>query len=516
MVSNSEKVQVLNLKEWKVKVKYFDIVAGGPIVVLNEKEANMNGVYPNYRIKLHKGKRDATVVVDLSEKLVKPGEIGVFREVADMLGLKEGDKVKITHLPRPPSLDYIKKKMDGKVLKREEIFRIIDDLMANNLSKAELAAFITAVYIRGLTDDEVVYLTEAVANSGDILDIDKEPIVDKHSIGGVTGRVTMVMVPILAAAGLWIPKTSSRSITSAAGTADAMEVFAPVDLKIDELREVVLKTHGAIVWGGGMNLASADDKLIEIRHPFSLDPKGVLLASILAKKKAVNSQYLIIDMPVGRGAKIQDIKVAKSLAEDFINIGSRLGIKTEVAITDGSDPIGNGVGPALEGIDAFKVLAGEGPRDLKEKSCLLAGKLLEMTKFAKPGKGFDIAQRIIDSGKALSKFREIVEAQGGNGNIKVEDIPVGPYKYEVLAERSGRVSHVDNKILARLARAAGAPIDKGAGLYLHCERGDKVHKGDILFEIYAESEAKLDYAIKAYENGWNPIELQKIIISTVR
>ncbi|MCD6227272.1 AMP phosphorylase [Candidatus Micrarchaeota archaeon] len=512
----NKKVDILNLREWTVKVRYFDIIAGGLIVVLNEKEANMNGVYPNFRVKLVKGKQSVVASVDLGEKFVSPGEIGVFKEVADALGLKDGDKVKIEHIPRPPSLDYIKKKMDGKTLKQNEINQIIDDLMANRLSQAELAAFITSVYIRTLNDDEIVYLTDAVAHSGEILDLGKSPVVDKHSIGGVNGRVTMVLVPILAAAGLWVPKTSSRSITSAAGTADSMEVFAPVDINIDELKKIVLKTHGAIVWGGGMNLASADDKLIKIRHPFSLDPKGVLLASILAKKKSVGSQYVIIDMPVGRGAKIQDIKVAKDLARDFINIGSRLDMKIEVAITDGSDPIGNGVGPALEAVDVLKVLSGEGPRDLREKSCLLAGKVFEMTGKVKVGKGFDMAQKYIDSGKALSKFREIIDAQGGNGNVKVEDVSIGPYKYEVLAGRSGRVSHVDNKILSHLARAAGAPIDKSAGLYLHCEKGDKVHKGDVLFEIYAESEGKLDYAIKAYENGLDPIELQKIVLDTIR
>ncbi len=512
-----DKVNVLNLKEWVVKVKFFDIVAGGSIVVLNSTEAMSNGVYPNYRVNLIKDKNVTEIaVVDLSEKLVHAGEIGVFKEVADELGVKEGDILRIDHLPRPSSLDYIKRKMDGNALRDDEISQIIKDLMDNKLSQAELAAYITSVYIRGLTDDEVVSLTNAIAQSGDVLDIGKSPIVDKHSIGSVTGRVTMVMVPILATAGLWVPKTSSRSITSAAGTADAMEVFCPVDISIDELREIVLKTHGAVVWGGGINLAAADDKLIKIRHPFSLDPKGILLSSILAKKKSVNAEYLVIDLPVGRGAKIQDLKVAKELGHDFINISSRLGIKTEVAITDGSDPIGHGVGPGLESIEVLEVLMGNGPRDLKHKSCMLAGTLLEMTGKAKKGTGFSAAEKIIDSGKALSKFREIVEAQGGNPNVTIADIPIGTYKYNVLSTKSGRIRHADNKTLARLARVAGAPVDKGAGLKIHCEKGDKVHKGDILFEIFAESEAKLDYALKAYEGGWNPFEMENMIIDTLK
>ncbi|MCC7569953.1 AMP phosphorylase [Candidatus Micrarchaeota archaeon] len=511
-----DKAEVFNLKEWTTKVKAFDIIAGGHIILLNEEEAMQNGVYPNYRVELHKGKERGVAVVDLTSELVKPGEIGIFKEVAADLKLKNGDKIHIHHITRPPSLDHIKKKMDGNSLKRDEVHRIIKDLMDNYLSQAELSAFITSVYIRGLTDDEVIYLTEAISQSGDILDIGKKPVVDKHSIGGVTGRVTMVMVPILAAAGLWVPKTSSRSITSAAGTADAMEVLAPVDIGIEELKEVVLKTNGAIVWGGGMNLAAADDKLIQIRHPFSLDPKGILLASILSKKKAVGADNVVVDLPIGRGAKIQDAKVAKALARDFIDISKRLDMRTEVLITDGSDPIGTGIGPALECVDVFKVLEGEGPRDLRDKSCVLTAKLFEMTGKAKPGAGFAMAEKLIDSGKALSKFREIIESQGGNGKIRIDDLPIGSYKHEIIADKSGRVHHVDNKILSHLARAAGAPIEKGAGLRLHCERGDKVYKGSVLFEIYAESESKLDFAIKAYEGGWNPIELQKIVLDSVK
>jgi len=513
---NTDKVKVMNLSEWKVKVKYFDIISGSNIVILNEEEANLRGVFPNYRVELTKGNNSLIAVADLSRDLVSGDEIGVFNEVAKQLKLKEGDIISIKHLQRPLSLNYIKKKMDGNSLKKKEIYQIIDDLMLNCLSQAELSAFITSVYIRGMTDDEVVFLTQATVDSGDTLDIGKHPIVDKHCTGGINGRATMIIVPILASAGLWIPKTSSRSITSAAGTADSMELFCPVDIKIDEFKQIVLKTHGAIVWGGGINLASADDKLIKIRHPFSLDPKGVLLASILAKKKAVNSDYLVIDMPVGRGAKIQDTKIAKNLAKDFVDISLRLGIHTQVMITDGSDPIGNGIGPSLEAMDVLNILAGQGPRDLKNKSCLLAGKILEMTKTVKPGKGFDHAMKIINSGKAMSKFREIIEAQGGDGNVKVSDLPLGSCRYEVIAERSGRVSHVDNKIMSRLARAAGAPVHKGAGIMLHCEKGDKVHKGDVLFDLYAESETNLDYALKAYEKGWKPIELQKIVLDMIK
>lgn len=507
---------VWGYKEYKCRAKCFDITAGGNIIVLNEEEAVANDIYASYRVILHYKGKKTVAIVDLSTELVKPGEIGLFSEAAGALNAKENCIIEIRHTGRPASIEHIKKKMDGRALEKEEINTIIRELMENRLSEAELSAFMTSMYIRGLTDNEIVALTDAIVASGDVLSIGRRPVVDKHSIGGVAGnRTTMVMVPILAAAGVYIPKTSSRSITSASGTADTMEVLAPVSLSIDKMKKVVLKTKGCIAWGGSLNLAAADDKLIRIRHPLSLDPKGVLLASILAKKKSVGAEYIVIDLPVGRGAKVGDMKEAQELARDFIEIGKKLGIMAEVLITDGSDPIGVGVGPSLECRDVLSVLEGKGPDDLRDKSCRLAGALLELCKKAKKGKGFALANEVLDRGKAMKKMREIIGEQGGDPRVKAEDIPVGEYRYNVVAKRKGRVRHVDNRMISKIARAAGAPMDKGAGIVLHCEAGDKVKKGDPLFEIYAESESKLSFAIKTLES-WEAVELQKVILGAVR
>lgn len=516
MVRKKPDEVVWKYKEYKCKARCFDITAGGNIIVLNENEAVENDIYASYRVILHNRGRKTVAIVDLSTKLVGPGEIGLFGEVADALGAKENDKIEIEHTGRPASIEYIKKKMDGRELQRTDIDAIIRELMENKLSETELSAFITSMYIRGLTDNEIVSLTDAIVASGDSLSIGKHPVTDKHSIGGVAGnRTTMILVPVLAAAGVYIPKTSSRSITSAAGTADAMEVLAPVSLPLDELKRIVLKTKGCIAWGGAINLAAADDKLIRIRHPLSLDPKGVLLASILAKKKSVGAEYVVIDLPVGRGAKVEDMKEAQSLARDFIEIGKRLGMMIEVLITDGSDPIGVGVGPALECRDVLSVLEGKGPDDLRDKSCRLAGALLELCGKAEKGKGFELSNKILDSGKAMKKMREIIDEQGGNPRVKIDDIPVGEHRYKVVAEMKGRVRHVDNRLISKIARAAGAPMDRGAGIVLYCEAGDKVEKGDPLFEIYAESESKLSFAINTLE-AWEAVELQKVVLGTMR
>ncbi|MGC9057916.1 MAG: AMP phosphorylase [Candidatus Micrarchaeia archaeon] len=511
MVNNSGEKEHIKV-EYKVKI--FDIGAGLPIIVLNESEAKERDLFLGDRVELVYKNKKMSAIVDTSATLVKEGEVGVFIEIVEKLALSPGDKVYIMPLMKPASIEYIKKKLDAAALTPAEIDEIIKDLMDNKLSEAELAVFVAAAYTRGFSAEETVALTNAVMNSGEVLRLDKHPIVDKHCAGGVAGnRTTMVVVPILAAAGAYMPKTSSRAITSAAGTADTMEVLANVNFSVDEIRKIVLKTHGCIVWGGGAHLAPADDKLIRIRYPFRLDPRGMLLASIMAKKKSVGAEYVVIDIPIGRGTKFEDPVAAKSLAKDFIDIGERLGMKTQVFITEGSDPIGFGVGPALECKDVIEVLHGGGPQDLFGKSCLLAGALLEATGIVQKGEGYNTAVGIIKSGKAFEKMREIVEEQGGSRRLSIDDLPIGKHKAEFYAKEDGRVEYVSNKKIARIARAAGAPKVMGAGVVLKCEHGDKITKGQTLMEIYSDSEAKLDYALKVAEEIV-PIELQKIILGT--
>jgi len=499
-------------KGYALKTKIFDVETGKNIVVLNESEAAEMDVFVGDRVILNKGGRRCTAIVDLSDTLVRRGEVALFSDTAREIDAKYGEMVEISPTANPASVEIIKKKMDGGDLHEEEIKTVIRELMENKLSETELASFVTALYIRGLSNDETVYLTNAIVESGSLLELGVEPIVDKHCSGGVAGnRTTMILVPIIAAAGLYIPKTSARSITSPAGTADTMETLAPVTFEIDEMREIVLKTHGCVVWGGAMGLAAADDKLIRIRHSMRLDPKGVLLASILAKKKSVGAGYVVIDIPVGRGAKIEDSRVADELAKDFLELGEKLGMKMECYITVGRSPIGNGIGPALEARDVLRVLQGGGPQDLAEKSLLLAGALLELCGKVERGRGYAVASEILKSGKALEKMREIIEAQGGNPKVRVEDIGIGSYKAEVRSKKEGRIHHVDNRSISRIARAAGAPKNKGAGVILHVKEGDKVNAGDVLFEIIAESETKLSMALEVAEK-LEAVEMQKVIL----
>lgn len=515
-LEEKEKVDVWRYKKYVCKAKIIPVETGKNIVVLNEGEAKKHDIYTGYRTGIVYKSKKLAVIVDTSETYVGKNEIGIYEDVSKQLGVKDGDTVSIIHLDAPESIKYIKQKLDGRALDKKAMETIVSDITKGILGDIEISAWTTSMYIRGASDEEAIALTDAIIKSGRTLELNKRYILDKHCIGGVAGnRTTMLVVPIIASiSNLYIPKTSSRAITSAAGTADTMEVLANVDLEFDEFRKTVLKAKGSIAWGGGkLKLASVDDKLIRIRHPLNLDPEGMLLASILAKKKSVNSKYLIIDIPIGRGAKIYDWTKAKMLAQRFIRIGNRMGMKTETVITDGAEPIGDGVGPVLECIDVLKVLEGNGPTDLKHKSCVLAGKLLELCGRAK-GDGYEMALKAIESGKALKKMKEIIEMQGGNKKIKSSDLELGRFNIEYRSQRSGRIYHIDNKIIAKIARIAGAPIDKYAGVYVHKKRGDQVRKGDVLLTIYSNSESNLDAVEKTLEH-LNPVEMRRILLGVM-
>ncbi len=369
------------------------------------------------------------------------------------------------------------------------------------------------MYIRGMNDSETIALTKAIIESGKTIDFKRRPVLDKHCTGGVPGnRTTMLIVPIVASVGLLIPKTSSRAITSPAGTADTMEVLAPVSLSIEEIKRVVKKTNGCMVWGGGVNLAAADDKLIRIRHPLKLDPLGVMLASILAKKKAVGATHVLIDIPIGYGAKVINRAEAEELAKKFMGLGSSLGMEVECILTPGYDPIGFAIGPALEAREVLRILRGENVSpDLVEKSLVMAGILLEMGGKAGKGKGRMIAEKILKSGKAYEKMKQIIEEQGGDPGITPEEIKIGNKQFTVYAPSSGRVHLVHNKAISSIARAAGAPRDKEAGIYMYVEKGDKVKKGQKLFTVFSVSNRKLNAAKELVEK-LSPIEMEKVVL----
>jgi AMP phosphorylase len=480
----------------KIGVRSLGIEAGGkPIVVMDNETAEDLGIRSLDRIRISYGEKRMIAIVNVASNFPRD-VLGIYEEVCLGLGVKEGEEVDIQPAEKPESLTFVLDKVDGHRLSGAEIRAIVLDVLEHHLSDVELASFITALDIRGLSMEEVEALTSAMVETGEVIRWDKERIFDKHSIGGVPGdKTTILVVPIIASAGLTIPKTSSRAVTSPAGTADRVEVLCPVNLNIEEIREVVDKTNGCMVWGGALALAPADDLFINIEYPLSLDP--LLLASIMSKKKAVGSSDVLIDIPLGEGAKVRTLEESQDLATDFIELGRRLNIHVECAITSGEQPIGYAVGPALEAREALHTLMGKGPRDLSEKATNLAGVILEM---AGIDNGKSVATRLIKSKKAEKKLREIISAQGGDPEIKPEDIRIGDKHEKFPSEQRGIVTWISNAIIAQIAREAGAPKDKGSGVLLKVKVGDEVSKGESLFEIYSEKSWKMGATVALAES----------------
>jgi len=499
-------------------VKVLDILSGKRAIILNKADALSLGIELHDRVKVVHENKTSTALVEITEdpKLVPNGQIGFYKEIATEMGALNGETTEISVAKIPSSVIYIRKKLKGKVLSTEEITSIVQDAVALNLSELETVAFLLAQEFYGMNMDEIEALTKGMLKTGKILELPGR-VVDKHSIGGVPGnKVSLLIVPIIASTGLYIPKTSSRAITSPSGTTDTMSVLANVQFSIDEFKTMVMKVGGAIVWGGSLNLAPADDIFIRVEQPLKIDPRSQMLASIMSKKAAEGISYLVLDLPTGKGAKVETMEQANSLATDFIELGRRLGITVKCGITYGGQPIGRAVGPALEAIEALKALEhpDEASKSLVGKSTALAGLLLEITGYARRGEGAGVAMDILKSGKAEKKFREIIDAQGGDPQIKPEEIQVGKYTYQFTTETDGYVTLVDNDIIKNIARAAGAPIEKGSGIVIHAKQGYKVEKGQVLMEIYAERSTKLQEAI-AICNNIRPIVVENMLLSTV-
>ncbi|MCG8669005.1 MAG: thymidine phosphorylase family protein [Pseudomonadales bacterium] len=436
--------------------------------------------------------------------IVDHHELGLSLQGFSQLGVPEGSDVEVSHASPPHSMDFVRLKMEGEQLSEEQLTLIVRDIVDNRYSKPEIAAFLVSSAQAGLDRNEVLYLTKAMVESGNKLDWSENQVVDKHCIGGIPGnRTSMIVIPIVAAYGLLCPKTSSRAITSPAGTADTMEVLAQVNLSTSKLHDIVRQEKACLAWGGTAKLAPVDDILISVERPLSIDSPGQMVASILAKKLACGSTHLLIDIPVGPSAKVHSMREAMKLRKLFEFVGDRIGLETHVIVTDGSQPIGTGIGPVLEARDVMKVLENhpDAPHDLREKSLQLAGRMIEFAPDVRGGEGYNIARDILDSGRAFTKMESIIQAQGEQS---ARYIP-GKLTSEIRANESGFVTGIDNLVVARIARLAGAPLDKGAGVEIIKRLGDKVSKGDTLFKIYAEFPADFNFAKRAagFNNGYS-------------
>jgi AMP phosphorylase len=484
----------------ELKVRLLKWSAGVPVAMINSKTAEEMGIRKNDRVSIENLSKDDgkfSSIVDIVEKIVREGEIGISSEIKEVLDLRDKQKVDVDIAESPVSLSYIRKKVDKKRLSKAEIREIIKEIVNNSLSDAEVALFVSGMYENKMDFKETISLIEAFVESGEVLSLPGKFIADKHCIGGIPGnRTTPIVVSICASAGLTLPKTSSKAITSAAGTADVIAAIAQTEFSVKELKKIIKKTGAFLVWGGSLELVPADSKIIRVERILKIDPYAQLLASIMSKKIAVGSKYVLIDIPYGKTAKVNKSGALK-LKKSFEKLGRYFKMNLRTVLTRGDEPIGNGIGPILELIDVIKVLnpSEESPRDLKKKSLFLAGQLLEMTGKAKKGKGFSMAEEILKSGEAFKKFSEIIIAQKGS----LKDMQLGKFKKDICTNLSGRIKSMDNIKINMLARVAGCPLDKSSGLYLHSHVGDKLKKGDKILTIYAQSKPRLQEAVNYYK-----------------
>ena len=489
-----------------LKYKHLGIYTQNENVVYMREDCHVcvsEGFEALTRIRVSKATRSIVASLNvINSDVLLPNEIGLSDAAAKKLNISENETLLVSHLEPIESLSHVRAKIYNQKLNYKAYEEIIADIVEGNYSNIHLSAFITACAGDRMDITEISDLTKAMIASGNQLNWDKEIVVDKHCIGGLPGnRTTPLVVAIVAAYGLTMPKTSSRAITSPAGTADTMEVITNVTLSLKEIKTVVEKEGGCFVWGGTAQLSPADDVLIKIEKALDIDSEGQLIASVLSKKAAAGSTHVVIDIPVGETAKVRSMEMAQKLKSHMETVGNSIGLNVKVIITDGTQPVGRGIGPSLEALDLLSVLKNEknAPQDLKERAILIAGELLELSGKVEIGSGNETAKHLLESGKAFKKFLAICKAQG-----RYTEPVLAPYKIEIKAEKSGVLTRIDNRKIAKLAKLSGAPHSKSAGILLNTHLGEKIEENQVLYTLFAESKGELNYALE-YENNHNNI-----------
>ena len=479
----------------KLKIKSFNWLAGRPVVILNSETAKKLNVHVDERVSLSTHSNSKIyAVVDIFENLAKDNEIGLSHEVGSLIN----KKLKYLEVIPAGISDVgglIKKKLSGQSLTEKEVETIVSDIVHNNLTESEIAYFVAAEKTRGLSSKETIYLTEAMVKNGNKIQFNKKIIADKHCVGGIAGnRTTPIVVSICAAAGLIMPKTSSRAITSASGTADVIETISNVEFTSQQIKKLVEKTGACMVWGGSLGLAPSDDKIIYVERILNLDVESQLLASIMSKKIAAGSNHIIIDIPYGDGAKFSK-QSAHKLAKKFSDLAKHFKLKVKTVLTLGNQPIGNGIGPILEIMDVIKVLQNkpDAPADLREKSIFLASELMTLCGIKDSKR---IAREILETGNAYEKFKEIINSQNNSDDFdkRINSLKLGKFRRIIKSSKTGKITCINNKGINSLCRILGTPETTSAGVYLHRHLGP-VKQGEPILTIYSESPNKLGDAL---------------------
>ncbi len=445
------------------------------------------------KVEIHGGVKPVYAFLQVVDdaRLVKPNELGLNNEAFEQINLPEGANISLTLSPPPPSLASIKRKIAGNILSAGEYASIVNDIAARRYSNMDIASFLVASG-SFMTASEVLALTEALIGEETIRWDNESIVVDHHCFGGVPGNKTdLIITAIVAAYGLPMPKTSSKSLTSCAGVADTMSVLANVDLDEDRLKALVKENRGAIACYNSLPIAQANKIISSVERHIGITQQQHLAASILAIKLAAGVTHLVLDIPVGPSSRIKSTNEAMRLRKLVEYIGDMLSLEIDAVITDGSEPIGNGIGAVLEARDVMKILRNkpDAPQDLLEKSLFLAGRLLEFDPKLRGGQGYHVAKEILQSGRALETMNKIIHAQG-----KAPQPRLGHLTRDIVATTAGVVESIDNARINKIGVLAGASQYPGAGLDLLKKVGDRVEQGETLYRIHAVNSTDFAFA----------------------
>ncbi len=464
------------------------------------------------RVLVRLGGRSVICTLDVvTGEFLSRSKAGLSEAAWRLLGAQEGDVATFSHAPPVESMGHVRGKLYGKPISGEAAHDIIADIGAGRYSDIQLSAYVAACAASNLSVDETIAITRAMVDAGQRFDWGSDRMVlDKHCVGGLPGnRTTPIVVAIVAANGLTMPKTSSRAITSPAGTADTMETLTNVALDFEDMRKVVEQEGACLAWGGSVSLSPTDDIIIRVERALDLDSEGQLVASVISKKVAAGSTHVLIDIPVGPTAKVRSPALAQRLSGLLTETGEAMGLQVRTLLSDGTSPVGVGIGPALEARDVLVVLQGAdtAPQDLRKRSLTLAAALLELGGVCAPGEGLALATRTLDSGTAWEKFQRICHAQGA-----LKTPPQARYRHDILASHHGVISVINNRVISRLASLAGAPNAPAAGLQLHVRPGDLVERGQLLMTLHAEAAGELAYALEFHEAHPDVVRIEEDVV----
>ncbi|MFA7298809.1 MAG: thymidine phosphorylase [Candidatus Absconditabacterales bacterium] len=477
------------------KTKIIDIHEGENLeVLINEQDAWEEGITSMDKVSLIYDNKEFVFDVSLSSHLVQRGEVGIFEDIREKYKMKAGQFVTVSFTKNSSeSLDALKKGLNGKRLNKKEIFAIMKDISNNRFTDILTTYFSAMGFFFPSKDEDLYRMAEAMAKTGEMLHF-PGIVADKHCMGGVSGNeTTMIMIPLLTSLGIKMPKTFSKAITTPAATGECVSVLMDISFSKKEIEDLVKKNNCCLVRGGGLDLAPADEKLIKVAYPLSMQSYSRTIVSIMAKKYAMGINHSLIDIPVGPSAKVPDMKTAKRLKKKYLYVGKKLGMKMTVEITDALQPIGSGVGAVMQVREVLRVLQQheKRPMDLEQKAIHLCAKIIELVGMAKGKDAEKLAYGQLISGKARAMMQKIISAQHGDPKVKSEGLKLAKIQKDIVAEKSGKVKGIDMKVLNVAARTLGSPLDLQAGLYLHKKLGDVVKKGEVIYTMYANDESKI-------------------------